>query len=140
MRRSAAAWNAPAATATTTATVSIGAWRRARWVLLAFIPSSLMLAVTSYLTTDIAAVPLLWTVPLGLYLLTFVLAFGSSGERMRAVALRAWRLVIVPLALLMVGQIRGPLLIVMCCTWSASRSRRCCVTASLPTTGRTPAT
>ena len=101
------------ATATMTARVSIGAWRRARWVLLAFIPSSLMLAVTSYLTTDIAAVPLLWTVPLGLYLLTFVLAFGSRGERMRALALRVWPLVIVPLVLLMVAQIRGPLLIVM---------------------------
>jgi hypothetical protein len=105
--------SAPEATATITAKVSIGAWRRARWVLLAFIPSSLMLAVTSYLTTDIAAVPLLWTVPLGLYLLTFVLAFGSSGERMRALALRAWPLVIVPLALLMVVQVRGPLLVVM---------------------------
>jgi hypothetical protein len=95
------------------ANVSVGAWRRARWVLLAFIPSSLMLAVTSYLTTDIAAVPLLWTVPLGLYLLTFVLAFGSRGERMRALALRVWPLVVVPLALLMVAQIRGPLLVVI---------------------------
>jgi hypothetical protein len=101
------------ATATTTATVGIGAFRRARWVLLSFIPSSLMLAVTSYLTTDIAAVPLLWTVPLGLYLLTFVLAFGSRGERMRALALRVWPLVVAPLALLMIAQIRGPFLMVL---------------------------
>jgi hypothetical protein len=105
--------SAPDAAATMTAKVAIGAWRRARWILLSFIPSSLMLSVTSYLTTDIASVPLLWTVPLGLYLLTFVLAFGSRGERMRALALRAWPLVIVPLALLMVAQIRSPLLIVM---------------------------
>jgi hypothetical protein len=41
--------------------------RRGRWIFWAFIPSSLMLGVTTYLTTDIASVPLLWVVPLGLY-------------------------------------------------------------------------
>ncbi len=39
-----------------------------------------MLAVTSYLSTDIAAVPLLWILPLALYLLTFVVAFSSQGQ------------------------------------------------------------
>jgi len=47
-----------------------------RWALLAFVPSSALLGVTQYLTTDIAAIPLLWIVPLALYLLTFVLAFS----------------------------------------------------------------
>jgi hypothetical protein len=51
----------------------------ARWVLLAFIPSSLMLAVTTLMSTDIAAVPLLWIAPLGTYLLTFTLAFSRLG-------------------------------------------------------------
>ncbi len=50
--------------------------RRLRWLLLAFVPSSLMLGVTSYITTDIASVPLLWIIPLALYLLTMVLAFA----------------------------------------------------------------
>ncbi len=50
--------------------------RRLRWILLAFAPTSLMLGVTSYLTTDIAAIPLLWVVPLALYLLSFVLVFA----------------------------------------------------------------
>jgi hypothetical protein len=50
--------------------------RRLRWVLLAFVPSSLMLAVTAYLSNDIAAVPLLWVVPLALYLLSFILVFA----------------------------------------------------------------
>lgn len=45
------------------------------WVALAFMPSSLMLGVTTHVTTDIAAVPLLWIVPLALYLLSFVLTF-----------------------------------------------------------------
>ncbi|MHB1000695.1 MAG: spermidine synthase [Armatimonadota bacterium] len=50
--------------------------RKLRWLMLAFIPSSLMLGLTTHLTTDIASVPLLWVVPLALYLLTFVIAFS----------------------------------------------------------------
>ena len=54
--------------------ITIG--RRIRWVLLAAAPSSLMLGVTTYLTTDIAAVPFFWVVPLALYLMTFILVFA----------------------------------------------------------------
>ncbi|HUI96974.1 MAG TPA: fused MFS/spermidine synthase [Xanthobacteraceae bacterium] len=46
------------------------------WVLLAAVPSGLLVAVTAYISTDIAAAPLLWVIPLALYLLTFVLAFA----------------------------------------------------------------
>src|SRR5262249_53042541 len=46
--------------------------QRLRWVALAFVPSSLMLGVTTYITTDIAAIPLLWVPPLALYLLSFI--------------------------------------------------------------------
>ena len=52
--------------------------RRLRWLALAFVPSSLMIGVTTYITTDVAAVPLLWVIPLALYLLTFVLAFAKK--------------------------------------------------------------
>ncbi len=48
---------------------------RLRWLMLAFVPSSLLLGVTTHLTSDIAAVPLFWVVPLVLYLLSFVVAF-----------------------------------------------------------------
>jgi hypothetical protein len=48
----------------------------ARWILLAFVPSSFFLALTTYLTTDVAAVPLLWVIPLVLYLLSFIVVFG----------------------------------------------------------------
>jgi spermidine synthase len=52
-------------------------WLRVlRWVALAFVPSSLMLGATTYITTDIAAIPLLWVTPLALYLLTFILVFS----------------------------------------------------------------
>ena len=51
--------------------------QRLRWLALAAVPSSLLLSVTTYLSTDVAPVPLLWAVPLALYLLSFVLAFAS---------------------------------------------------------------
>lgn len=51
--------------------------RLATWVLLAAVPSGLMLSTTTYLTTDIVAMPLLWVVPLGLYLLSFSVAFAD---------------------------------------------------------------
>lgn len=50
--------------------------RRLRWVLLSFAPSSMLIGVTTYISTDIAAVPFLWVFPLALYLLTFVLVFA----------------------------------------------------------------
>ncbi|HKR10615.1 MAG TPA: fused MFS/spermidine synthase [Pyrinomonadaceae bacterium] len=52
--------------------------RRLHWLALSFVPSSLMLGVTTYITSDVAAVPLLWVIPLALYLLTFVLAFTNK--------------------------------------------------------------
>jgi hypothetical protein len=45
------------------------------WVALAAVPSGLLIAVTAHLSTDVAAVPLLWVLPLALYLLTFVIVF-----------------------------------------------------------------
>ena len=51
-------------------------WRRLRWLLWSFAPSSLLLGVTTYITTDVASVPLFWIIPLSLYLLSFVLAFA----------------------------------------------------------------
>lgn len=55
---------------------SITLGQRVRWLLLAFVPSSLMLGVTNFISTDVASVPFLWVIPLSLYLLTFVLAFA----------------------------------------------------------------
>src|SRR4051812_6587467 len=57
---------------------SIG-WRTfGAWVLLAAIPSGLMLATTLHITTDLVAMPLLWVLPLGLYLLSFTVAFAAD--------------------------------------------------------------
>ncbi|WP_199247730.1 spermidine synthase [[Phormidium] sp. ETS-05] len=53
---------------------------KAQWVLLSFIPSSLMLGVTTYITTDLAAIPLLWAIPLGIYLLSFIVTFARTSR------------------------------------------------------------
>ncbi len=50
------------------------------WLALAAVPSGLIISTTTLLTTDIMAMPLLWVVPLGLYLLSFSIAFSSAGD------------------------------------------------------------
>ncbi len=66
-----------------------------RWTVLALAPSSLMLGVTQHITTDVGAVPLLWVVPLCIYLLTYILAF--SRRRLVTANVASWLLV--PLAI-----------------------------------------
>jgi len=83
--------------------------RRATWIALAFIPSSLMLAVTTYFSTDIAPVPLFWIAPLALYLLTFVAAFGTRAASVRSIADRFMPLAVLPLVVLMVARLGLPL-------------------------------
>ncbi len=71
--------------------------QRLYWILLAFIPSSLLFGVTTYITTEIAPTPLLWTIPLALYLVTFVLAFAGRHllpERFASGALSALALLL----------------------------------------------
>ena len=53
--------------------------RMLRWVLLAAVPSGLLVSTTTHITTDIMAMPLLWVLPLSLYLLSFILVFGAHG-------------------------------------------------------------
>jgi hypothetical protein len=52
--------------------------RVAYWIILAAVPSGLMLSTSLHLTTDIVAMPLLWVVPLGLYLLSFSVSFAAN--------------------------------------------------------------
>jgi hypothetical protein len=78
----------------------LGGARRLRWVALAFVPSSLMLAVTAKLTTNLAPIPLLWVLPLALYLASFVMVFsrGEGAGPYHRLALR-----LVPAALVVAG-------------------------------------
>jgi len=52
--------------------------RRLRWVVLAFVPASLTLGITTALTTDIPAIPLFWVLPLAIYLLSFIFVFARK--------------------------------------------------------------
>ncbi len=73
--------------------------RCCRWVALAFVPSSLLLGVTTHMTTDLAAIPLLWILPLVAYLLSFVLVFSSVGRWIHAPAV-----LLLPLVILIVAR------------------------------------
>ena len=89
--------------------------RRLRWIGLAFVPSSLMLGVTTAITTDIAPVPLLWSLPLSLYLISFILVFapGSrSGGLQRAMVL-ALPGVVLLISVTLLLEVRGPLWIMV---------------------------
>jgi hypothetical protein len=67
---------------------------RGRWIFLAAVPSGLLIAVTAHISTDVAAAPLLWVLPLSLYLLTWVLVFQS-----RPLLPHTWMLMLQPLAI-----------------------------------------
>jgi hypothetical protein len=68
--------------------------QRLRWIFLAVVPSGLLIAVTAHISTDVAAAPLLWVLPLSLYLLTWVLVFQS-----RPLFPHRWMLALQPLAI-----------------------------------------
>jgi hypothetical protein len=86
--------------------------RRLRWVGLAAVPSSLMLGVTTYMSTDISAIPFFWVLPLSLYLLSFILVFlrwpvpwtgtGRIGETTPHKVMLVAQLVCVPLLMLII--------------------------------------
>jgi hypothetical protein len=79
------------------------AWpQRLRWIALAAVPSSYFLAVTTFITTDVAPIPLLWIAPLALYLLTFTIVFSRRPilSHRRAVFLLPWMMLLISLFML----------------------------------------
>ena len=85
--------------------------QRIRWVLLAFIPSSLMLGVTTHVSTDLATIPLLWVLPLATYLLTFILAFSDRTWIPALVVARALPVLVLAVIVSIVLQLNAPLFI-----------------------------
>jgi hypothetical protein len=77
----------------------ISAKTRLSWMGLAFVPSALLVAVTAHISTDIAAAPFLWVVPLALFLLTFVLTFRAGGEKVHRVLVLIQPYVLAPLVI-----------------------------------------
>lgn len=82
-------------------TPPITARDRGRWILYSAVPSSLLLGVTTYISTDVAAVPLLWVLPLSVYLLTFVLVFAQRPPVSHSLMVRAEPYLIIVVALLL---------------------------------------
>ena len=89
----------------------VGLKERLTWVLYAFVPASLMYGVTAYLSTDIASFPLLWIIPLSLYLLTFILAFSDRGEFVTKISSILFPIVVIPLVIILAIGARIPMLI-----------------------------
>lgn len=71
------------------------------WLALSFVPSSLLLGVTTHITTDVAAVPFLWVLPLALYLGTFVIVFSRRPAIPHRLALAAAPAVLLVLAVVL---------------------------------------
>jgi len=71
---------------------------RLRYIVLAGVPSALLLAITNYLTDSVAAAPFLWVLPLCLYLLSFILCFGFETACQRGVYLRLLAIGLVAMA------------------------------------------
>ncbi len=109
--------------------------RLVRWIALAFVPSSLMLGVTMHITTDLVVVPLLWVLPLAIYLLSFILVFARRQWLPHSVMVRAMPITVVvlllillshatqPLALLITAHLAGLFIISMTCHGELSRDR-----------------
>jgi hypothetical protein len=89
--------------------------RRLRWIGLAFVPSSLMLGVTVTITTDLAPLPLLWALPLSLYLVSFVLVFAPGGrpERLHRWVVNALPWSVLLLLMLVLFGVHDPLWLVL---------------------------
>ena len=70
--------------------------QRLYWLALAFVPSSLLLGLTNFISTDIASVPLLWIIPLTVYLLTFIIVFSHWNDAIHPVIVRLQPYILIP--------------------------------------------
>ncbi|MGH7321971.1 MAG: spermidine synthase [Candidatus Rokuibacteriota bacterium] len=87
--------------------------RRLRWILLALVPASMMIGVTTYLSTDIAAIPLLWVIPLAIYLLTFILVFARRSPLSHRLMASALPLALLPLVMVLAARANEPIALVI---------------------------
>ncbi len=79
---------------------------RMSWTVLAAIPAGLVIAVTAYISTDVAAAPLLWVLPLALYLLTFVAVFRDKPWFSHELVVRLAPFLVAPLAITLLSSDR----------------------------------
>ena len=82
---------------------------RLRWLALSAVPSALLMGCTTYLTSNVAPIPLLWVVPLSLYLLTFILVYAARPFAPVIALGRVFPMLAVPLAVTMLLQATNPI-------------------------------
>jgi hypothetical protein len=70
--------------------------QKLHWLALAFVPSSLLLGLTNFISTDIASVPLLWIIPLTVYLLSFIIVFSHWNDRLHPWMVKIQPFVLIP--------------------------------------------
>ncbi|HEY2134960.1 MAG TPA: fused MFS/spermidine synthase [Xanthobacteraceae bacterium] len=79
---------------------------RLRWAALAAVPSGLVIALTSFMTTELAAAPFLWVLPLAVYLATFVAVFRERPWFSHAATARLAPIVVAPVAVTLLGIVK----------------------------------
>ncbi|MFM8271019.1 MAG: spermidine synthase [Gemmata sp.] len=86
--------------------------RVVRWVLLSALPSSLLLGVTTHISTDLAPVPLLWVVPLALYLVSFIAVFARWPDRVHRLVGRVTPMLLLFVVLTLLTNAAEPLALI----------------------------
>jgi hypothetical protein len=87
-------------------------WReRLVWTACAFLPSALLVAVTAHVSTDIAAAPFLWIIPLALFLLTFVIVFQKTPLISQGTVERLVPLLVIPLLFMTMNPLHLPIIV-----------------------------
>ncbi len=75
---------------------TLSLFTKLHWLVLAFVPSSLLLGLTNFISTDIASVPLLWIIPLTVYLLSFVIVFSKWNDKIHPIIVKLQPLFLLP--------------------------------------------
>ena len=76
--------------------IKLNVRQQLHWLALAFVPSSLLLGLTNFISTDIASVPLLWIIPLTVYLLSFIIVFSTWHDAIHPIIVKIQPFILIP--------------------------------------------
>ncbi len=88
--------HAPTEVIETPEAIKLSLGKQLHWLALAFVPSSLLLGLTNFISTDIASVPLLWIIPLTVYLLSFIIVFSNWHDAIHPVIVKIQPFILIP--------------------------------------------
>ena len=90
------AQHTPTEAIATPADIKLNVGQQLHWLALAFVPSSLLLGLTNFISTDIASVPLLWIIPLTVYLLSFIIVFSTWHDAIHPIIVKIQPFILIP--------------------------------------------